>query len=88
MALFFQGIKQIGNNFCVISLKTYTKKTKHSKFYYSFQLSFFLTWKLGHNPYMIELFRLKFLMQARRHCSTVAIVIPLDFLSKTKIRPF
>ena len=45
MALFFQGIKQIGNNFCVISLKTYTKKTKHSKFYYSFQLSFFFNLK-------------------------------------------
>ena len=33
------------NNFCVISLKAYTKKTKNSKFYseipYFFQLSFF-----------------------------------------------
>ena len=28
---FFQGVKQIWNNFCVISLKTYTKKTYTKK---------------------------------------------------------
>ena len=45
MALFFQWVKQIWNNFCVFFLKVYTKKTKIWKFYseiiYFFQLSFF-----------------------------------------------
>ena len=43
--IFFQEIKQNWNNISVVYLKTYTKKTKTSKFYieitYFFQLSFF-----------------------------------------------
>ena len=53
-------------NFCVIPFKAYTKITKTSMFYceitHFFQLSFFLTRKPCHNPYIIELLRLEFLM--------------------------
>ena len=42
---YFQRVKQILNNFCAISLKTYAKKTKTLKIYseitYFYQLSFF-----------------------------------------------
>ena len=63
--LFFQVVKLIWNIFCVISLKSYTKKEKPRIITMKSLLSaffFFLTRKLRHNPYIIELFRLKFLM--------------------------
>ena len=65
-SLFFYGVKQIWNNFCIISFKAYTGRTKtsnlHSEITYFFQLSVFLASELRHNLYIIELFRLVFIV--------------------------
>ena len=40
MKIFFEGIKQIWNDLCVISLKASTKKVKTSKFHRDANTSF------------------------------------------------
>ena len=69
--IFFPGSQANLGSICVISLKACTEKTKNSRFNienaYFFQFSVFCNPRVRHNPCIIELFCMGFLMSIRRH---------------------